>query len=232
MQFEEEEHLEVDLQSLIQSSTHRNEAKDRAVIKNKPDHKRFGRGSWREDTEESQSKGIMDFLGYFKWAKKKNEMIRTSYKDKNGEMYQLFGIAGDSGHEEIYLQTQKGFEDNLPPVRLSQKERQSLFQEYNEMAQERRSTATFDFMLLDERIADATSVSNQMEPLRSDFNSTTINHSTMNLPLAPSRDRHIRNARTPIKNNKTFWSSGFERPQKNIPRIPILESPKSITKKN
>ena len=46
--------------------------------------------------------------------------------------------------------------------------------------------------------------------------------------IVPSRDRHLRVIENVnIKNNKTFWSSGFERPINSIPKLPVLStSPK------
>ena len=55
-------------------------------------------------------------------------MVRASYQNKKGQEYQLYGIRGTGDNHEgvIYMQTQKGFEMDLPPLKLSDNERESL----------------------------------------------------------------------------------------------------------
>lgn len=50
-----------------------------------------------------------------------------------------------------------------------------------------------------------------------------------NLIIIPSRDRHARYKNTHIKNNKNFWSSGFERT--NIASIPCMDNQKFLENK-
>ena len=78
-------------------------------------------------------------MNYIKWggkegntgADKKRATIRTSYKMQNGVVYQLYGLPGKQpGDEgEILMQTQRGFEQNLPPMRLSMQQKGSLINE-------------------------------------------------------------------------------------------------------
>jgi hypothetical protein len=55
-------------------------------------------------------------------------MVRASYQNNKGQEYQLYGIRGTGDKQEgvVFMQTQQGFDQNLPPLRLSAEERDEL----------------------------------------------------------------------------------------------------------
>lgn len=81
-------------------------------------------------------------------------MVRASYKNNKGQEYQLYGVPGAGQNREgvIFMQTQQGFKQNLPPLRLSATERDALLSDFSELQEQRRSTANYDFFQFDERV--------------------------------------------------------------------------------
>ena len=59
--------------------------------------------------------------------------MRASFKDKDGQVYELYGVPGaQKENGEIFVQTQDGINRALPPVRLSNQQRYSLLQDLAE----------------------------------------------------------------------------------------------------
>lgn len=132
-------------------------------------------------------------------------------------MYNLYAIPGQKPGDkgQIFIQSQEGFDKDLPPVRLSEHQRDSLVNDFTEL--ERVTTHSLLEEIeeseeesggIDER-PSGNLISKKLNPT---FGSAT-----------PSKEKH----HGLLKNNFTFWSSGVEKEQKqiNVPHLPRNNSP-------
>lgn len=148
-------------------------------------------------------------------------------------MIHLYSKPGD---DVVFIQTQEGFSKNKPAMRLSI-DQVINYDTTREMISEARLSSNFELKMLDEKVDNFKCFVNLDEenPLsarvvKSIQKDKQQKYSTRgNLIIIPSRDRHARIKNTHIKNNKNFWSSGFERT--NISKIPEMKNQKFLEHK-
>jgi hypothetical protein len=114
-----------------------------------------------------------------------NQTVRASYKSGRGS-YNLYGVPGSKPGDkgQVFIQSQDGFDKDLPPVRLSDKQRDQLINNFQELE---RLTSQDDMSEND--LGDETPDKKEIP-------------TTPNISARQKQDI--------LKNNKTFWSSGVE----------------------
>lgn len=146
--------------------------------------------------------------------------MRASYRSGRAS-YNLYGVPAKKPGEksQVFVQSQDGFDRDLPPVRLSGEQTAQLvnqFKELDALESNRQSTEDApdeDFLGKNNVNQSPSNDDNQQldfSLLESKFQRKTP---------TPSKDKHVRNAEDLQRNNKTFWSSGYERSIPNQPKV-------------
>lgn len=118
------------------------------------------------------------------------------------------------------MQSQKGFDNDLPPVRLSEKQRDHLVKDFQELER-----VTLRSVQTESEEEVPTSERPTMKPGSGKGMISPLLAFNRSL-LSPSKERHVRQAPQIAKDNKSFWSSGVE----NQVKSPVVYQKK--TKQN
>lgn len=97
-----------------------------------------------------KSKHDMDLLEFFNsldFNPEKNikGTVRASYK-KGNQSYNLYAIPGQKPGDkgQVFIQSQKGFDNDLPPVRISDQQRDELVKEFKQIERLTQKSQTED----------------------------------------------------------------------------------------
>lgn len=228
MEFEEErgpEQLEVNLENLLSGHGGRTSQ----IITNQLAKQGTPQGQGRRQSRRSSRRGskrdsvrAKDILGVnkaedntlfdffksldFRPNQASSGTVRASYKSGRGS-YSLYGVAGqrpgDKG--QIFVQSQEGFDRNLPPMKLTERQRDNLISDFQEL----------------ERLSSVVESESEEDPQKCDEANIrerkTVNREVKLQSLVqaygrsatPSRTKHAMAANIQ-KDNKSFWSSGVE----------------------
>jgi hypothetical protein len=131
--------------------------------------------------------------------------VRASYKSGSTQ-YNLYAIPGQKPGDkgQVFVQSNEGFENDLPPVRLSDRERDGLINEFQEL--ERVSVNVFSDREVDR---SESRESDGAANIRSSIRPTMKRKNMLNRYAKNANPSKIKHNKV-VKDNKTFWSSGIE----------------------